>query len=53
MPRRPNVIVRFIKVPWLSGKGERLVSTEKRTPMGYDSDFFGSLISEMTFWRKK
>ena len=53
MPRAPFFkSVKFIKVPWLKGKGERLVQSEKRTRYG-DNDFFGSLIEEMRFRRKK
>jgi len=53
MPRAPFFkSIRFIKVPWLKGKGERLVTSEKRTRYG-DNDFFGSLVEEMRFRRKK
>jgi len=53
MPRRPLFKVTFLKVPWLRGKGERLVSTEKRTSIYQSNEFFGSLVSEMRFRRKK
>ena len=53
MPRRPRFKVTFLKVPWLRGKGEMLVQTEKRTSIYQDNSFYGSLVSEMRFRRKK